>query len=196
MYHHPNLTDLPDDDGRRRYETSAAKVVEYLVVGLVMVVAGAVAFWYWGQGRLQGEAAAAPFLLVPGGFVLIALQLWNLVHPVRVERTEDGFAAGGEVCRWDEVAAVSEQRNPESEVTGLGVRVRRADGWVVKLSAARLAGLPGLLAAILRNSLPRVTADARAAVGRGRRCGSGRSRRTRPGCEPGGGCCPGASWSG
>jgi hypothetical protein len=132
-----------------------------------MLAAGVVAFWFWQRGELVGKMGALPFLLLPAGVVLTLLQLRNLLAPLRVVLTPDGFAVGDEVCRWDEVAAVGEQLNPDSTLNGLTVWVRRADGWTVHLSAARLADLPRLLAVIHGHTLPRLAAEARAAVDRG-----------------------------
>jgi hypothetical protein len=169
MYHHPNLVDLPDPDapGAPRFEPNMALAYQLLAMGLLSLAGGAVAFVYWTRGELQGKMGALPFLLLPAGAALTLLALKNLLSPLRVVLTEDGFAVGGEACRWDEVAAVREQLNPGSPLNGLMVWVRRSDGWTVKLSASRLADLPRLLATIHRNTLARLTAEARAALDRG-----------------------------
>jgi hypothetical protein len=168
MYHHPNLIDLPDPDVTpRRFEANAAQTYQLLAVGLVLLAAGAVAAWYWQNGELQGRMGALPFLLLPVGAVVTGLQLRNLLAPLRVDLTPDGFAVGGEACRWDEVAAVREQLDPGSRLNGLTVWVRRADGHTFRLSAARLAGLDRLLAVVHHHTLPRLAAEARAAVDRG-----------------------------
>jgi hypothetical protein len=166
--HHPNLVDLPETDDRpRRFEANAALTYQLLAVGLVLLAAGVVAFWYWQHGRLQGKMAALPFLLLPAGVVLTGLQLWNLLAPLRVVLTPDGFEARGEAYPWDEVAAVGEQLNPNEPLNGLTVWVRHANGRTARLSAARLAELPLLLAVIHRHTLPRLLAEARAALERG-----------------------------
>jgi hypothetical protein len=168
MYHHPNLVDLPHADGilPRRFEANAALTYQMLAVGLMLLAGGAVAFWYWQEGELQGKAAALAFLMLAVGAVLTGLQLRNLLVPLSVVVTPDGFTVGDEECRWDDVAAVCEQLHP-GELNGLTVWVRRTDGRTFRLPASRLSDLPRLLAIVHQHTLPRLAAEARTAVDHG-----------------------------
>src|SRR5262245_23073844 len=107
MYHHPKLVDLPDGataaDSPRRFEANAAQTYLLLGIGLLTLAGGAVAFWYWQQGEMPGRRGVFPFLMLPIGAVVTALQLRNLFAPLKVVVTPEGFAVGNEVCRWDEV---------------------------------------------------------------------------------------------
>jgi hypothetical protein len=169
MYHHPNLIVLPPADAtiHRRFEANAALTYQLLAVGLGLLAGGAVAFWYWQQGELQGKLAALPFLLLPVGVVLTGMQIRSLLAPLSVAVTTDGFAVGDEECRWDEVAAVREQRHPGQPLNGLTVWVRRADGRTFRLPASRVSDLPRLLGIIHQRTLSRLAAEARAALDRG-----------------------------
>jgi hypothetical protein len=164
---HENLIDLPAPPAPRVFRPNPALTHKLLVVGVVFLLGGCVAWWYWQQGQLPGRMGAMPFLLLPVGAVLTGLQLWNLVRPLRVALTAHGFSVNGEPMGWADVVAVGEQFNPTSRLNWLTAWVKTRNGRTVRLSAARLADLPELLAAIHFHTFDRLTAAARAAVGAG-----------------------------
>lgn len=138
-----------------------------LVASLILLAAGGVALSYWSQGELRGKKAMVAFLLpaVGGGLGLVVLA--NLVFPMRVSMTAEGFAVGEEVCSWTDVAAVREQLHAGANFNQLVFWVRRNDNWSVRFSMWKLSGVPELLAIVHQNTHSRLLAEARAALDRG-----------------------------
>jgi hypothetical protein len=169
MYHHPNLVELPDagPQAERRFETRTDRTLQMLAASLLLLVAGGVAFSYLSQGELRGKKAMFAFLLPAAGGGLGLVALANLVFPMKVSVTADGFAVGEELCSWTDVAAVREQLHPDSNVNQLNFSVRRNDNWSVRFFMWKLSGVPELLAIVHRNTHSRLLAESRAALDRG-----------------------------